>query len=61
VDHEESYRWLKFGYIKGRTERTIVATQDQAVSINYFKNKILKEEVDSKCQLCKRHEETIDP
>jgi hypothetical protein len=37
-----------------------VAAQDQAINTNYFKNKILKEEVDSKCQLCKQHEETID-
>jgi ribonuclease HIII len=36
-----------------------VATQDRAISTNYFKNKILKEEVDSKCRLCKQHE-TID-
>jgi hypothetical protein len=37
-----------------------VAAQDQAISKNDFKNKILKEEVDSKCRLCKQHEETID-
>lgn len=60
VDNEQSYRWLKFGNIKGETESTIVAAQDQAISTNYFKNKILKEEVDSKCRLCQQHEETID-
>jgi len=27
---------------------------------NYFKNKILKKEIESKCRLCKQHEETID-
>jgi hypothetical protein len=59
VDNEQSYRRLKFGNIKGETESTIVAAQDQAVSTNYFKNKILKE-VDSKCQLCKQHKETTD-
>jgi hypothetical protein len=37
-----------------------VSVQDQAVSTNYFKNKILKEEVGSKCWLCKQPEETID-
>ena len=61
VDIEQSYCWLKFGDIKGETESTIVAAQDQAISTNYFKNKILKEEIESKCQLCKQHEETIDP
>ena len=37
-----------------------MAAQDQAISANYFKNKILKEEIESKCRLCKQHEETID-
>ena len=39
---------------------TIVVAQDQAISTNYFKNKILKEETESKFRLCKLHEETID-
>jgi hypothetical protein len=60
VDNEQSYRWLKFGNIKGETESTIVAAQNQAINTNYFKNTILKAEVDIKCRLCKQHEETID-
>jgi len=60
VDIEHSYRWLKYGDIKGVTESTIVAAQDQAISTNYFKKKILKEEIEIKCRLCKQHEETID-
>jgi len=32
VDIEQSYRWLKSGDIKGETESTIVAAQDQAIS-----------------------------
>jgi hypothetical protein len=59
VDKEQSYRWLKFGDIKGETESTIVAVQDQAISTNYFKRKILIEEIGSRCQLCKKYEETI--
>ena len=55
VDIEQSYRWLKSGDIKGETESTIVAAQDQAISTNYFKNKILKKEIESKCRLCKQH------
>ena len=43
VDIEQSYRWLKSGDIKGQTESKIVAAQDQAISRNYFKNKILKQ------------------
>ena len=59
VDNERSYQWLKSGDIKGETESTIVATQDKAMSTNYFKIKILKEETDGKYELCKQHE-TID-
>jgi hypothetical protein len=43
VDIEQAYRWLKSGDIKGQTESTIVAAQDQAISTNYFKNKIFKQ------------------
>ena len=38
VDIEQSYRWLKSDDIKGETESTIVAVQDQAISTNSFKN-----------------------
>jgi hypothetical protein len=60
VDIEQSYRWLKYGDIKGETESKIVAAQDEAISTYCFKNKIFKEEIESKCLLCKQHEETID-
>jgi hypothetical protein len=60
VDKEQSYRWLKFGDIKGETESTIVSAQDQAISTNYFKRKIQKEEIESRCRLCKEYEEAID-
>jgi len=36
-----------------------VTAQDQTFGKNSFKNKILKEETDSKCRLCKEHKETI--
>ena len=60
VGIEQSYRWLNSGDIKGETESTRVAAQDQAISTNYFKNKILKLEIESKFRLCKQREETID-
>ena len=60
LDIEHSYRWLKSGNIKRETESTIVASQDQAISTYYLKNKILKQEIVSKCRLCKQHEETIE-
>jgi site-specific recombinase XerD len=36
MDKEQSYQWLKFEDIKGETESTIVAAQDQAINTNYF-------------------------
>jgi len=42
VDIDQPYHWLKSGVIKGETESKIVAAQDQAISTNYFKNKILQ-------------------
>jgi hypothetical protein len=57
---KQSHHWLKSGDIKGETESTIVAAQDQTFSTNLFKNKILNEEIESKCRLCKQHEETIE-
>jgi hypothetical protein len=42
---------------KGESESTIVITQDQAISSIKFKNKILKEEMDNKCQFYKGLEE----
>jgi 5-methylcytosine-specific restriction endonuclease McrA len=60
VDKKQSYRWLKFGDLKGETESTIVEAQDQAISTNYFKRKVLKEGIESRCRICKEYEETID-
>jgi len=57
-DNKESYRWLKFGDIKGETESIIVAAQCQAISTNYFKYESLKEEMESKCRSYKQHEKT---
>jgi hypothetical protein len=51
---------MKFGDIKGETESVIMTAQDQAISTNYFKKKILKQEIESRCRLCKEYEETID-
>jgi uncharacterized protein (UPF0371 family) len=46
--------------LRGETESVIMAAQDQAISTNYFKKKMLKEDIESRCRLCKQYEETID-
>jgi len=53
VGNEQSYWWLKLEDVKGETESKIAALQDQAISTNPFVNKVLKEETDRKCRLCK--------
>jgi hypothetical protein len=58
-DKERSYRRLKFGYVKGETESTAEAAQDQTVSSDGFKNRIWKEETENKRRLCKHYEESI--
>ena len=57
---EQSYRWLEFGDFKRETGSIVVASEDQRFNTNDFKNTILKKEIDNKCRLCQRHEETID-
>ena len=52
MDNEESGRRLKSGEFKGETESTILAAQNQAINTKYFKDKILKEEINRKCQFC---------
>jgi hypothetical protein len=52
---KQSHRWLKFGDIKGETEITTVAAQDQSISTNVFQRKILKEETEYRCRLCKEY------
>jgi len=39
MDKEQSYRWLKFGDIKGETGSRVMAAQDQPLSTNCFKEK----------------------
>jgi hypothetical protein len=38
----------------------MMAAQDQAISTNYFNKKMLKQEIESRCWLCKEYKETID-
>jgi hypothetical protein len=55
MDKEQSCQWLKFRGIRGETESMVVVAYDHAVSTNCFKKRILKEEIESKCQLCEEY------
>ena len=45
VDIEQSYRWLKSGDMKGETESTVVAAQDQAISTNSLGTKFWRKKL----------------
>ena len=59
VNKAETYSWLKRGKLKGETEATMIAIQDQAIATNYYRKRILKEDIDEKCRLCGMQSETI--
>ena len=58
-DEENSWNWLKNGYLKKETEGTILAAQDQALRTNWIKSNVDKENISSKCRMCGEREETI--
>jgi hypothetical protein len=46
--------------LEGRNRKYNCGSSGLGNSTNYFKRKILKEEIESRCRLCKEYEETID-
>ena len=61
VDQDKTHRWLKAAGIKAETEGFIIAAQDQSLQTSWYQQNILwNPEVDPKCRLCGRFDETID-
>ena len=61
VDQDKTHRWLRAAGLKAETEGFIIAAQDQSLSTRWYQHNILKKpDVDSKCRLCGRFDETID-
>ena len=61
VDQDKSHRWLKGAGLKAETEGFIIAAQDQSLPTRWYQHNILKKpDVDPKCRLCGRFDETID-
>ena len=61
VDQDKTHRWLKAAGLKAETEGFIIATQDQRLPTRWYQYNILKKpDVDPKCRLCGRFDETID-
>ena len=59
VGSEESWQWLKAGYITKSMEGFIMAAQEQALRTQWFRAKIQKEDVSPKCRLCGIEDETV--
>jgi hypothetical protein len=60
MDIEQLYQQLKSEDIKGETESSIVAAQEQAINKTILRIKFLKEKTDSKFRTYRQHEEAID-
>ena len=61
VDHNKTHRSLKAADLKEETDGFIIAAQDQSLPTRWYQQNILKKpDVDPKCRLYGRFEETID-
>ena len=61
VDQDKTHRWPKAVGLQAETEGFIIAAQDQSLPTHWYQYNILKKpDVDPKCRLCGRFDETID-
>ena len=58
-DVNNSWLWLKKGYLKKETEGLIMAAQEQAIRTNWIRHNIDKEAISPMCRLCGERGETI--
>ena len=56
---EESWKWLRNGYLKKETERLICAAQEQALRTNPVKSHIDKTNDSPLCRLCSEHLQSV--
>ena len=59
VRDENSWNWLKQGYLKRETEGMLMAAQDQALRSNAIKHRIDKAKISPLCRLCGERDETV--
>ena len=61
ISHEKkTWKWLRMGNHKKGTESLLIATQNNAIMINYVRTEIDKTQQNSKWKLCGDRDETID-
>ena len=58
-EENESWLWLKHGYLKKETEGLIIAAQDQTIRTNWIKRLIDKQDISQKCRICGDANETV--
>ena len=52
MDHQMTNQGLKTAGLKSEPEGFIIAAQDQAITTNYYRIKILKDGADPMCRIC---------
>lgn len=60
VSLNQSQQWLNSSGLKAETEGLILAAQDQCLTTNNYKNKIMKVDINTKCRMCNQYNETVD-
>ena len=58
-DEDNSWLWVKKGYLKKETEGLIMAAQDQPIRTNWIRQNIDKEDISPLCRLCGARAESV--
>ena len=56
---EETWGWIRKGYLKKETESLIFAAQEQVLRTNWISKNIDGQEVSEKCRMCGERDESI--
>ena len=59
VRSEETWGWIRKGYLKKVSERFIFEAQEQALRMNWIKKNINGQEVSEKCRICEERDESV--
>ena len=59
--HEKTWTWLRKGYLCRESDSLLIATQNNAIKLNYVKAKIdITTQQNRKCWLCDHKDRTIN-
>ena len=60
IARKKTWTWLRKGHLMNESESLPIATQHNAIKINYVKAKIDKRQQNSKCRLCRQRNKTFN-